>query len=115
MPQSLTENFRFTVFHFTASFTLTFLAIFSRFVHSLSSELDYVQSSVSVNSICTVALQINQYLIETSCPPGTIGTLGEVVIVAQVVLAAIEFFFRSLFKAVSHGLQNDSHPTVQCG
>lgn len=86
----------------------------SRFAHSLTSGLDYVQSSESVDSARTVAPQINQYLIETSGPPGTIGTLGEVVIVApQLVLTAFEFLFRRLLQAVPHGLQNDRYPAVQ--
>lgn len=111
MPHSLTESFRFT-----DSFTLAFLfRLFSQSAHSLTSGLDYVQSTVSVNSICTVALQINQYPIETFCPPGTIGTLGEVVIVAKMVLTTFEFFLRRLLEAVPYGLQNDGHSAVQCG
>lgn len=85
------------------------------YTHSHISGLDYVQSSVSVDAMGTVALQINQYLVESFGPPGTIGTLGEVVIVAQVVLTALEFFFRGLLEAVPYGLQNDGHPPVQCG
>lgn len=118
MPQSLTENFRFTVFHFAASFTLAFLArLFFRvsLTHSHISGLDYVQSSISVDAMGTVALQINQYLVESFGPPGTIGTLGEVVVVAQVVLTALEFFFGGLLEAVPYGLQNDGYPPVQCG
>lgn len=78
--------------------------------------LDYVQASVLADLMRTVALQIDQYPIETPGSPGsTIGTLGEVVLVAQLVLAAVELFLGCLFQAVSHGLQYDAHPAIERG